>query len=682
MTMMGLETTAQVARLLTRLPWFGPRLLFRAERRFSFLSVDGWESLIEAITDAHPDVVSLDVFDTCIVRRLAGDQPIENAIDHRVRVADGTSSGSRAAVADALERELCRAVPGAVEALRRVRKITPNVVFLSDTDRSSALLVEILRSQGLFVDGDRLVASCETGTTKARGDLFLHEDYRQALDEVAAKNGSVGTGGVGVWHVGNHIWSDGVMAIKAGLTGVVFAEAEPNRYEETMGRRPSSAGAALAAAARTARLTLETQGSEGLLDGRDAEARKVGASVGGPALTAFVLWVAERCRAQNLGDVVFLARDGELPLELAKTIPADHWQGRSLHYLHCSRLTWSLAAASAVGVDEWIAVGCDEETAFLLNRRHLIPLSALVDRVGLTVEDFGTTVTGHAELAALDFSKPLPVGSAHLWSSLLADPEVRRCVSERSNQRRDLILDYLRADGFPTGPIALVDVGWRGRLAWQVSAVLRNLVEVEPIHLHFGGDKVHADVDAAIPIERFAFDGYQPPKPVTAPVSCVETLTASGKARVVEYRRAVDGSVKLVFGRAHSEVTDGDRVELWAGALAMASGVPSRAELESWGISPTALDAEVRDLLGQWWNTPTPAEARALAALMFEHDEAGTRFRPLVAPYGLGELVRSEREPRQWAQGSEAVTPQPMRAIIGPLRFARSAFRRVASPRL
>ena len=49
------------------------------------------------------------------------------------------------------------------------------------------------------------------------------------------------------------------------------------------------------------------------------------------------------------------------------------------------------------------------------------------------------------------------------------------------------------------------------------------------------------------------------------------------------------------------------------------------------------------DCWPSWWNNPSTQEAKAIANLAFEHDEAGTTFRPLVSPYSLGELAGLSR---------------------------------------
>ena len=120
----------------------------------------------------------------------------------------------------------------------------------------------------------------------------------------------------------------------------------------------------------------------------------------------------------------------------------------------------------------------------------------------------------------------------------------------------------------------------------------------------------------------------------------METLTASGKPRVIDYRRNSDGEVQPVLGQSGFE-SDGDRADLWAGALRTAVNMPSRKKLDEWGVQPTHLGEQVRELLALWWNTPTKAEAGVdcsfgVRARRGRHGDA-----PACHPLQLGRAVET-----------------------------------------
>ncbi len=654
---------------IASVPWLGPRLLLRLHRRgLGFARMDWWE-LTRAVDRHRPRVLSLDVFDTCLIRDLATDRPIEAAVVHR-RSPDEQPEVDHAEV---LEREMCRPVPGAVRALPRIRAAGTRIVFVSDTDRSSQLLTELLRTHGLLQPDDLVFASCEEGATKAGGEL-LEKVFGSDGPIIGHKSGTTGLLRTSdIWHAGNNPWADGTMAAKAGIRPIELPEAELNRYEAAVATETTGLGAAVAGAARQVRLEIDCDARSGVLSTHQAEVQMLGADIAGQALIAFDLWVAEQCRQADVDHIAFLARDGELPLLVAQAMPADHWSGRPMSYLYCSRMIWGLASASAVGVERWLAAGTTDDQAFLEVNRHDIPFDLLLSRIGLDADEL-VELPAATRLRTVPLDRPLPEDAVDAWHELLFDAEVGRLILERSRHRRELLTDYLRSQGVDRGRLALVDVGWRGRLAWHISSVLRDLTDHEPIHLHFGGDKVIPEVDRTIDIRRFAFDGFTEPAVLSGPVSCVETLTASGKPRVIDYRRDESGEVELVFGLATGP-EHGDRVDLWNGALRVAAALPSAKDLDSWGIGHSDLGPHVAELLRRWWDDPTPAEARALARLAFEHDEAGTAMRPLATPYSLSEVLAPSA--RQWPQGSEAITPGPLRFLV---RAARSVKTRIGSP--
>lgn len=626
MNSLGQGRRATLAATVTRVPWAGPRVAIRLHRAGLGARPTTWQALADEVEQARPAAISVDVFDTCLVRDLVGDEAIELVIDRQAALADGQN---RAEVADEVERRLCRPVPGVVEALQRIRASGTTITFVSDTERSSRGLELVLRASGVFHDGDHLVVSCEAGTTKSDGGLFRAE-WR--VD--------------GGWHVGNCRWADLTMATRAGIRAHLVDRAEPTRYELAMAARPSTAGPAVAGAARAARLAaVDRCPDQG--DAKLARLHVLGADVAGQAFGSFLLWLAGECRSVDVNHLLFLSRDGELLSRMASAMPDDHWAGVRLGYLHCSRWSWLLAGAASYGVDQWLAVGTRDEKGFIHARRHVVPLASLLGRIGLETTD----LQDHAELAHLSPDEPLPLGSALAWEKLLADPEIRAAIENRAHTRHDLLVKHVAELGLKSGRVGLVDVGWRGRLAWAMSPILEEVTGSAPIHFHFGSDQALPDAQVVTDIRRFTF------KPGTKhsvknPVACVETLTASGRARVVGYDHSPDGTIQPVFDRHVQQVDNEDRRHLWAGALAVAERLPSRAQLDELGGDTSSLAAEATEVLRLWWNQPDADEVKAMRGLAFEADEDGRSIRPVITPYTLSELSSNVRQPRVWQQGS------------------------------
>jgi FMN phosphatase YigB (HAD superfamily)/glycosyltransferase involved in cell wall biosynthesis len=663
----------EAARRIGRRSTLGPKLLVRLDRRWH----TGRDRRIGAAVDAalaeRPEVVSVDVFDTVLTRRLLDAEDVwwavgaELARDGRTAAAPDTFVSARRAVAarrptaslhelasepaiaaafgadvadleHAAEAALLTPVPGAAEALQRLRDAGVAIVFVSDMHLAPDELWKALEAGGLATDLDDLVVSSDVGASKSSGALFevLEPQRRRVV------------------HLGNDLWSDVAMAAPAGIRGIAVRAAEPTRAEATMRSRPGSVGTAVAAAARLARLGQDPAGP------LDAAVIETGA-VAGQCFTAFLLWAREQCDREGITDVGFLARDGELPLRMAQALPADHRDGFELHYVEvAARRAWTVAAAASLGIDAWMAVGDADDRAFLHTSRHLVPFGSLLRRVALGPDD----LVGHASLAGLDPTEPLPAELAGAWRALLADPAIRAAILERANEQRDLLAEHLRGLRLADRRLALVDVGWRGQLAWMMSAVLRDVTGAEPVHLHFGGANVAAGLEGA-DIRRFAVDDSVAPLPFPEMVAAVEMFTASGAPRVVGLQRDDAGRVEPIYEPGLPEVANAARTRLWDTAIATAAALPRRADLDRWGLDAGSLPDEVRAVLTEVWTDPEQAQALAAAQLVHEVDDAGTVLGPVAAPYRLGEFVGQRHvAPRQWREGSLALTPPVTRTAV------------------
>ncbi len=642
-----------------------------------------WDGVADRLVDQPPCRISVDVFDTVLSRRVVGDDAVF-WMTGAALLADGSWTGSpgdfveaRRAAARAqpngtleqiyaapplasrcapgagpcaeaaAEHRLIIPVHGAERGLQRLQAAGHDLVFVSDMHLSRQHLLACLARFGLDVSAHELVISSEVRASKWDGTLFPL--LRAGSPPVQ-------------WHIGNDLWSDVAMAERAGVRAMPLKAAEPTALEALMADAPGSIGAVIAGAARIARW-----GSEPA-EPVPSALRETGADVAGQCLTAFLLWIREECAAAGIDQLVFLARDGELPFQMARTMPSDHWEGFELQYLQGSRRLWSMAAAAVIGVDEWLRAGTSDDSSFVRQDQHAIPWSSLLGRIGLTVADLG----GHTVLADLSPDRPLPRPCDRAWRALLADESIQEQISARAAAQYANLRQHLLDEGTTRGRIAVVDVGWRGQLAWHVSAVVRAVTGHEPVHLHFGGVNVAPEA-ARVDIRRYALDDSVAPLPFPDIVSCVEAFTASGHPRAHTLEADGGGGVRPVFDRATPEVDTVHRRLLWEGALDVARSMPPRSQLERWGLTDDGLPERVRLVLRTFWLTPSPAQALAAAHLAGEADDAGDGIGTIASPYRLRNRSSASR---MWRQGSLRLTSPVLRHPIRLLLAARSALRR------
>ncbi len=625
---------------------------------------------VAQLVEEQPARVGLDVFDTLLVRRLVGDKAAEHAIASAI-AHHGIAHGSRAdyqaarlrarterptgpmsswhrtmtAVSDSeeaddiertIEDSLTAALPGARPVLDRLRDVS-EISYVSDMHLDSDFIGDLLDRHVGRTASERLYVSSDFGTSKSAGGLF--EKLDDAVPPVAA-------------FVGNDAWADVTQPALAGIEPFPATAGNPTSFESIMAADFTSTGPAIAGAARLQRLECRAEGQRG------PTPRVIGGQVLGQAMSAFMLWVREECERYDFCRLEFLARDGELPLRMARAMPADHWSGVDLAYLHAGRRSWSLAAAAVLGAPAWVEMGT-RPAGFLLNSAGVVGFEQLLARCGLTSAD----VPAGSILSKHDGGKPLGPTEVAQWVELLRSGALDDHITKAAAQPFEQITDFLRQRGLPKGRIGIVDVGWTGQQASLVSALFRAATGHEVIHLHFGGDQVPLDCDGRAIIHRFALDDSVRPHPVRSPVTCIEMLLATGHARLIGYERREDGTVAEVFQTASSSVDNETRRAMHRGAVEVAARLPSRAELDQWGLHNRPLVEETRDLLAKFWNRPDEGLVRALRPLRFEADDVGAVFAPVVEPYHLGELRGRAIIPRTWREGSLAITPVPLRVL-------------------
>ncbi|MHB1445295.1 MAG: DapH/DapD/GlmU-related protein [Acidimicrobiales bacterium] len=308
-------------------------------------------------------VLSIDVFDTCLVRttpdpqaiwiELAGSLrrsglpvPSESAFEALrargeaaarakssaedislwdiYREIGGTLGWSTVQVDQAvdgeLELEASSARPNRVTLEWLRKRPEDRIVFVSDTPLPGTFLRTLLDGCG-FPNGS-VYTSGDVGLLKA-GGLFPYVCT------------SLGISPGAVTHAGNDPATDGYGAAKNGLAFVHLGEANPNRYERALAdstsRRFGLLGSRLAGAARLARLASPP-----------TKLSAVAHCVAGPVLLSAVAWALGQAFQDGVDTLYFAARDGELPLRIAQLIQSQNGELSRVkcRYLYGSRSAW------------------------------------------------------------------------------------------------------------------------------------------------------------------------------------------------------------------------------------------------------------------------------------------------------------------------------------------------------
>ena len=348
----------------------------------------------------------------------------------------------------ACEEDAVRPIAENVRRLARLQSEGAQVALLSDTYFDRASLLRLLDRAGVSVPPERVFASSALGAAKRTGRMF------------GAVSTALGVPPAAIAHTGDHPDSDFAVARAAGVRAELYTAGAPTRYEAAMhaaaAAHPALLRSALAGCARAARLSADVSTP------RDRALWTVGATVAGPLLCGFALWVLHQARLAGVSRLYFVARDGQIIKRVADMVCARLGWQIDRQYLLGSRQAWHLPAVERL--DEAALV-------WLVKEGARDPLRDVLARAELAPSDISAALVRHGfgDASALDVPAP-----AEPMTALLRDPEVEAKLLAAAAERRRAALGYLRQEGLlGPGRQAMVDLGWHGRLQQSLQKLLQ-----------------------------------------------------------------------------------------------------------------------------------------------------------------------------------------------------------------
>ncbi len=412
---------------------------------------------------------------------------------------------------------------------------------------------------------------------------------------------------------------------------------------------------------------------------REAALRDVAAGAAAPLLVSYAAWILRDAERRGIGRVYFLARDGQVLLEIARILGPRLGAGIECRYLHASRQAWlrNVADLAATDAGHWLWWGVwqgfvpGQSTLENLKRRLGAPGSDL--DAGLAAHGFGPE-THDRPLAAADVERLEAFFATEGFAAALAR-------SRAANRR--LFRDYLAQEGLFDGtPAAVVDIGWAGNL----HAALARAQAAEgaaPAHGYYFGynEKRLAEWRAAS--SRFQYDFEDGEDPEFKPAFkqelveiYIEIFCAADHGTLTGFRR--EGA------RVAPEIAPGWEARMRAWGLPVVrrtlAAVTEALDVAGLDLEGTlSMRAPIRDLVEAFWMRPGAAEARAWGAFPVEIGEGhGSRAAALAEPYRTGDLLplltgrgRMRKHLYFWTEGALAMTPAPLAATLRALRAAR-----------
>lgn len=645
-------------------------------------------------------VISFDIFDTCLVRTVAGPGEVFRLLarhlagqdefpgnfedqfpewrvtaEQQCRLTSPREDISLTAIWDELARatpalatwrqrgpaleleveaSVLAPVSGVLARVVAARRNGARIVFISDMYLPADFLRECLRRHGFWQEGDGLYVSGDHGLTKRSGALFRLVLERECI--TAAQ----------LLHYGDDPVSDLAAPGRLGIATAPLPLASPSAVENALLRHRHRARPSCVEIVAGLRLRRHEPPPPPDPAGAAVEALL------GPVLCLFSHWLLSRARADRVRWLGFVSRDARLVWTVARQIAARSYPEIECRYLLTSRQALYLPAVRELtpGDLPWLAAIAPPPT-----------VATALARLELTEDEIQAVWPPGSPRPSLSARLDAPEIRTAFWTAL-TDPALAPIVLARAGTRRTAALCHLESLGLPTGEeAAIVDLG---SLLYCQEALNKICMESR------GPGSIRG-------YYLFLKSGHRLPHqsgPATA--LCYEPPDLLPRSADLDWIDRTD-LLEHVLGLAdHPSVT----AYTDAGQVSYAATPPSIAP-EDFALLERALLAYVESYHAIWESAVRHGEAAPVLSIvlagalsqpeaamlgLFERitypiDEAHRQLNRIIRPYGWPELLRSclpggrqpERagQPRLWPEASLAATPRIRRTMWRLLRTLR-----------
>lgn len=563
-----------------------------------------------------------------------------------------------------VEIEYLTAVPKAHQLIETARRSHPNILFLSDMYLPESFLQERLKQHGFWQEGDRLYVSSQWRKSKGKGDLFLKvlEDFHLSPQMLT--------------HTGNSLSFDVIKPRLLGINSIYFDDANPNRYESILQKYAhitNGITSLWAGISRYTRLTREvtTQKESIICD--------IAACVAAPILTAYTIWILQQAKAKQLTRIYFLARDGEILLQIAKDLAPKIYPEVELRYLYVSRQALRMPGLTKINKAFW---------GWMFDDTDIFTIDSLLARMCLNRQ------------AAQPIFEPIGYPLT-LWQKNLSTKErislrteleknelLQKLVLKIAEQKREVLRAYLEQERMLDGqPFGLVDVGWRGSL--QIS--LENAFEIfgtrMPVGFYFALDKPSGGLKHKGEAIAFFFNlnnltGLRNDIDYRY-VSAMEVFCAGCEGTTLDYALQEDNSVVPVLKHTNNKpALDWGLESFQKSVITFVRHLVERSPADyPLPISPKLLREALDELFLVFNNSPTKQEAEAFMDCPF-FDDPNELYHfywamPLrlidVLKYAIAQSEGFNVHRNAWGEASLQVSSPLVKAVV-PIAIAQRKF--------
>jgi hypothetical protein len=573
---------------------------------------------------------------------VAGEEIALADIQAQLRAAVGERISARAVELE-LHHELEETI-GISSTLSRIGELmaaNQRVVYTSDMYLPIGHVKAMLAKGG--APSAPVFLSSELGMTKRSGRLFKYiaAHFKIPLADIR--------------HTGDHRESDYRVPRRIAVKAMLFEESQPTPLESelylTLSRGSPLMATTLAGAMRAARLSLPARPDD------KEHLSRLGTQEGAVIHIAFALWIAWTLIAVKPAKIVFLARDGYLPMLLFDVL-------RQKIAAHLPESTYAYASRQALHLAGLKSKPRDEDLLWIMVPSSGLTFESWHFRLGLTRAEICAAVGEEREIPDADAPFSACKG---LCAELLECEAFVGLALRKAREQRELATEYLAPLIAPEAqPTSLIDIGWNGRMQRSIVEIL-SLSEDDRRKIDGGYLGILRTPDGNIGrLSAWLFDLRNESRPYCAShFHLFETLFAAPHSTTYGYRRD-DASGRVVPTLAPHDALS----PLWPNLIKFHQVILGicaniRCDHAELTAAQPPLRVFARKTIVALFRAPEAHQARAFEGMSFSSDQTDLGKEKLIHDLTWSQQYRCffgrkfKTSANHWREGQLAVADAP-----------------------
>lgn len=537
--------------------------------------------------------------------------------------AEPDLNGDRSQGAMDLEQRLEAALLSPI--IENLERVTDRDMVVSDMYLPEAFFRAVLADALPVERQPTPIVSSMVGKRKSDGRLWQHiiqSGTRPAL------------------HIGDNWVSDVKRPSRLGIPSEHYRTAHLNRFEKHL-LRGGLSGSLAAGVARGTRLSAHLSAEERCTWGPLVD---VFASVFAPVVVGFVEHIIEDAMKRGIEDIFFLARDGQVLFRVADKIIERRSLPLRSHYLYASRQSLHMAGyTSPQAAASWLLEDTPGLSIATIAFRSNLPLDVFLEPA--------------REVNIYDLQRPIPRHLRSRLLELLEKEDVGNALQQEADRQWKVANAYFRGAGLqPGSSVAIVDVGWNGRIQRSLRSILDRdgLPETKMIGYYLClSNKVASTAadeligflhDPDLSHGGCPFDPYRPviEASLFADHGSTRGFKWDGHAAVADLEPPPNPNLREAVLRQQ------DTILRFTDLLLRVEAVTGYHVKWDVGI--------LRSILVKFLNAPSGSEARAFVGHEMDVEQLEKMSKPLVVPRLTWRALMRRQSLGHWPEGSMALS--------------------------